>query len=98
MMFSRIPFQTILGVLGNLLDRRHNSGWSGSLPPGAVGEQFMWVLHDLVALVAKSLRFHVHRGDVVPPSSDQTVRANVRNIGKLHKRQPTQRFLPNILG
>ncbi|KAK2189700.1 hypothetical protein NP493_99g02004 [Ridgeia piscesae] len=33
--------KTILGVLGNLLDRRHNSGWSGSLPPGAVGEQFM---------------------------------------------------------
>lgn len=80
---SLIAFQTLLGVLSYLLDGRHAGGWSFSQPPGAVGEQFMGVVQDVVSLVAKSLRFHVQRGDIVPSSTDLVVRANVRNIGKL---------------
>ena len=74
-------FQTLLGVFGNLLEGRHVTGWLGSQPPGAVGEQLVEAVEDVVSLVAKSLRFHVHRGDSVPPSGRLAVRASVRNIG-----------------
>ena len=79
---SVAAFQTLLGVFGNLLEGRHVTGWLGSQPPGAVGEQLVEAIEDVVSVVAKSLRFHVQRGDIVPPSGRLAVRASVRNIGR----------------